>query len=95
MVHAHEKYGLIAKRVDVCIFIPGQKAVKRTAKAKPGQWITENGIQGILEREEAMLAKHLPQIEFRLVQLAPNRFNLIGAKRSSEADSFPMNLKEK
>lgn len=79
-----EEHGFLAKRVDVKIFVPGHRLIHHISKARPGHYINETGIERLLEQEERQLSARLPGYDFRLVELAPDRFNLVGELKEPE-----------
>src|SRR5215472_10461058 len=80
-VTTSQAHGLLVKRVDIRIVTPGHADVHHVVKAKPGEWLTEEGVTDVLLQEANQLKKLMPGFDYRLVELKPNRFKLIGVVR--------------
>jgi hypothetical protein len=82
----------IYKRLHVRIVTPiGVKDQRLDFCAPPRQGFGEGAIQEILERVSEDLEKKNPGLEFRLVELAPDRFNFVceGTKQEPARQSAP------
>jgi hypothetical protein len=65
------------KSVSVTLVMLNGKRMTRRARANPGQLITPAGVEGHLQAEAALLERHFPGREFRLVELRDGNFNFI------------------
>jgi hypothetical protein len=68
----------------VRVVMPGQKDIIWRSRAGPRRGYTLDGIQTMLEQVAEHLEKQFPSVEFRMVELEPNRFNFLyeGRKES-------------
>lgn len=68
----------LCKYVTVRIFWPkNERSALRNYKAGPKQGINSEGVTHILEECSTFIEKKWPKDEYRLVELAPNRFNFV------------------
>jgi hypothetical protein len=76
----------IYKRVVIRIIAPpGAKDERIVQTAPPGHGYNSDTVLGILEQVADTLERQNPKLEFRLVELEPNRFNFIYMGPRSEA----------
>jgi hypothetical protein len=76
------------KRLIVRVFSPENKAsylVQRVAPA--GQGFTPSSITSMLDELGSRIEKKFPDHEYRLVELAPNRFNFVWECKRSQQGS--------
>jgi hypothetical protein len=66
-------------------FIVGDTVKKRVMKAPAPPYYTEENIQAQLELIADELEKKFPQVNWRMAELGPDRFNFIGEERARPA----------
>jgi hypothetical protein len=62
------------------ITLDGERAVRRL-RTEPGQWLTAEGTDALLDREAERIEKYFPGREFRLVALRDGNFNFVEVKK--------------
>lgn len=80
------------KRVTIKLVLADGTERKRVYRAQPHMLYSERAVEQILWENAVDLEKHMPEKQFRLVQIAPNAFNLIEIveEKSSEAVDVPI-----
>lgn len=84
MIRNSTQLGTICKRVEIKIFVPGQKRVVHVIRAKPGTWLTDKLIHGLLMQECLMLERDLPKYQFHFMQIAFDKYNIAVAEDDQE-----------
>ena len=75
----------LRKSVTVtCIPLVGRRASRRRI-APAGNFITPQGVDGILAQEAEIIEKFFPGAEFRMVELRDGNFNFIQVKQAEVA----------
>ena len=80
----HAKHGLIFKAITVKIIGMAGERVNHRYHCEPGRWFTETSVSEILDKEEERLRQHFPMVDWKLIELAHNRFNLVAVAKEQE-----------
>ncbi len=84
MIRKDAQHGLIFKQLVGKVIVPNvKKQILVRRRSLPGKWFTALAIEQFLAEMEANLTKNMPAYDFRLVELAPNRFNFIGEEKKA------------
>lgn len=67
----------IWKRVIVRVVLPDKKGFTWRPMAGPRKGYTAENVQQVLEKCSESLEKKYPNFEFELIELEPNRFNMV------------------
>jgi hypothetical protein len=72
--------------VQLTLVLPRGRRISKTFRARPGASFTEKGVEQLLNNFAEQLEKDFPDVDFRIVELRPDWFNVIHPQAEKAAD---------